>query len=166
MSADIGEKQPHSMSANLTRSSGFMSFSHREDAHTCDLSFEELEEEYQHLREENHQLQLRILGVNELARLLQDKSEQLTLVEEKNKVGAGDCNRCEVGVRGVRGVVKCLPMSKAILNRLIINITHTHTHMHTHTRTHTHTHARTHAHTHAHTHTRAHTHIHSHTHRD
>ena len=47
---------------------------------------DELEEEYQQLRDENHQLQLRILGVNELARLLQDKNEQLQLVEEKNKV--------------------------------------------------------------------------------
>lgn len=50
------------------------------------MSMEELEEEYQRLRDENHQLQLRILGVNELARLLQDKNEQLQLVQEKNKV--------------------------------------------------------------------------------
>ncbi len=84
MSADIAEKQPHSLSANFTCSSGFRSYSHRGDARS--MSMDELEEEYQQLREENHQLQLRILGVNELARLLQDKNEQLTLVEEKNKV--------------------------------------------------------------------------------
>ena len=49
---------------------------------------EEPNEEYQRLRDENHQLQLRIRGVNELARLLQDKSEHLQTgtVQEKNKV--------------------------------------------------------------------------------
>ena len=87
MSADLSElpstQQPHSLSANLTRSSGFLSYSHRD---TRNMSMDELEEEYQQLRDENHQLQLRILGVNELARLLQDKNEQLQLVEEKNKV--------------------------------------------------------------------------------
>lgn len=67
----------------MTRSSGFLSFSHPDPR---GMSTVELEEEYQQLREENHQLQLRILGVNELARLLQDKNEQLQLVEDKNKV--------------------------------------------------------------------------------
>ncbi len=90
MSADLSElpstQQPHSLSANLTRSSGFLSYSHRD---TRNMSMDELEEEYQQLRDENHQLQLRILGVNELARLLQDKNEQLQLVEEKNKVWCG-----------------------------------------------------------------------------
>ena len=55
----------------------------RNDLH--DMSPEELELECQHLRDENHQLQLRILGVNELARLLQDRSELVQVLEEKNK---------------------------------------------------------------------------------
>ena len=55
----------------------------RNDLH--DMTPEELELECQHLRDENHQLQLRILGVNELARLLQDRSELVQVLEEKNK---------------------------------------------------------------------------------
>ena len=55
----------------------------RNDLH--DMSPDELELECQHLRDENHQLQLRILGVNELARLLQDRSELVQVLEEKNK---------------------------------------------------------------------------------
>ena len=34
---------------------------------------------------ENKQLQLRVLGVNELARLLQDRSEKVKVLEDKNK---------------------------------------------------------------------------------
>ena len=37
------------------------------------------------LKEENKALQLRILGVNELARLLQDRNEVVQVLEEKNK---------------------------------------------------------------------------------
>jgi hypothetical protein len=55
----------------------------RNDLH--DMSPDDLEVECQHLRDENHQLQLRILGVNELARLLQDRSELVQVLEEKNK---------------------------------------------------------------------------------
>ncbi|XP_064386914.1 uncharacterized protein LOC135335337 isoform X2 [Halichondria panicea] len=109
MSADLSElpstQQPHSLSANLTRSSGFLSYSHRD---TRNMSMDELEEEYQQLRDENHQLQLRILGVNELARLLQDKNEQLQLVEEKNK-------RLEVAV--VRLENRCSNIEKMSKNQ-------------------------------------------------
>ena len=73
---------PHSLSPNMTRSSGFISFNNRDPKNS-----EELEEEYHRLREENHQLQLRILGVNELARLLQDRNESVQIYQEKNKVG-------------------------------------------------------------------------------
>ena len=70
----------------MTLQSGFSSsasMAERNDLH--DMSPEELELECQHLRDENHQLQLRILGVNELARLLQDRSELVQVLEEKNK---------------------------------------------------------------------------------
>lgn len=46
---------------------------------------EELEYQCQRLRDENHQLQLRILGVNELARLLQDRNEAVAIAKERNK---------------------------------------------------------------------------------
>ena len=50
-----------------------------------DLSVEELEYQCHKLRDENHQLQLRILGVNELARLLQDRNEVVAVLKERNK---------------------------------------------------------------------------------
>ena len=50
-----------------------------------DMSMEELKHECQHLRDENRQLQLKVHGVNELARLLQDRSELVRVLEEKNK---------------------------------------------------------------------------------
>ena len=50
-----------------------------------DMTVEELDYQCQKLREENHQLQLRILGVNELARLLQDRNELVTVLKERNK---------------------------------------------------------------------------------
>lgn len=50
-----------------------------------DLSLEELEYQCQKLKDENHQLQLRILGVNELARLLQDRNEVVAVLKERNK---------------------------------------------------------------------------------
>ena len=37
------------------------------------------------MRDENRQLQLRVHGVNELARLLHDRSELVRVLEEKNK---------------------------------------------------------------------------------
>ena len=46
---------------------------------------EALQLEIQKLQEENKQLQLRILGVNELARLLQDRNEIVQVLQEKNK---------------------------------------------------------------------------------
>lgn len=49
------------------------------------MSVEDLEYQCQKLREENHQLQLRILGVNELARLLQDRNEVVAVLKERNK---------------------------------------------------------------------------------
>ena len=49
------------------------------------LSPDELTDECHRLRDENRQLQLRILGVNELARLLQERSDTVRLYEEKNK---------------------------------------------------------------------------------
>lgn len=49
------------------------------------MSYEELEYKFNKLRKENHQLQLRILGVNELARLLQDRNEVVAVLKEKNK---------------------------------------------------------------------------------
>lgn len=55
----------------------------RKDLH--DMSTEKLKLECQRLRDENHQLQLRVLGVNELARLLQDRSELVQVLEERNK---------------------------------------------------------------------------------
>lgn len=48
-------------------------------------SVQELEYQCQKLREENHQLQLRILGVNELARLLQDRNESVAMLKDRNK---------------------------------------------------------------------------------
>ena len=50
-----------------------------------DGSIEDMEDRCRKLREENHQLQLRILGVNELARLLQDRNELVVILKEKNK---------------------------------------------------------------------------------
>lgn len=51
----------------------------------ADMSFEELEYQCIKLKDENHQLQLRILGVNELARLLQDRNEVVGVLKERNK---------------------------------------------------------------------------------
>jgi len=51
----------------------------------ANMSYEELEYKFSKLRKENHQLQLRILGVNELARLLQDRNEVVAVLKEKNK---------------------------------------------------------------------------------
>ena len=50
-----------------------------------DDSIEEMEFRCRKLQEINHQLQLRILGVNELARLLQDQNELVGVLKEKNK---------------------------------------------------------------------------------
>jgi SMC interacting uncharacterized protein involved in chromosome segregation len=50
-----------------------------------DMSPEQLKRECQHLRDENRRLQLRVNGVNELARLLQDRSELVQVLEERNK---------------------------------------------------------------------------------
>ena len=44
-----------------------------------------LEFEIGRLMKENHQLQMRILGVNELARLLQDSNEVAEVLRERNK---------------------------------------------------------------------------------
>ncbi len=52
---------------------------------TGSMAYEELEYKYNKLRKDNHQLQLRILGVNELARLLQDRNEVVAMLKEKNK---------------------------------------------------------------------------------
>ena len=49
------------------------------------MSAEELKLECQCLRDENHQLQLKVCGVNELTKLLQDRSELIQVLEEKNK---------------------------------------------------------------------------------
>ena len=54
------------------------------------ITMDELKEEYQGLRDENHQLQLRIMGVNVLARMLQEKNEQLQITQDKNKVSETD----------------------------------------------------------------------------
>ena len=77
---------PPSSYSPLPHQPGFSSstsMAERNDLH--DMSPDDLEVECQHLRDENHQLQLRILGVNELARLLQDRSELVQVLEEKNK---------------------------------------------------------------------------------
>lgn len=50
-----------------------------------ELTLKELEYQCRKLGEENHQLQLRILGVNELARLLQDRNELVAVLKERNK---------------------------------------------------------------------------------
>ena len=50
-----------------------------------EMTMEELEYQSQKLRDENHQLQLRILGVNELARLLQDRNEVVGVLKDRNK---------------------------------------------------------------------------------
>jgi DNA repair exonuclease SbcCD ATPase subunit len=49
------------------------------------LPKDKLEQLIRKLRSENKQLQLRVLGVNELARLLQDRSEKVKVLEDKNK---------------------------------------------------------------------------------
>ncbi len=45
----------------------------------------DFEEELLKLREDNRSLQLRVLGVNELARLLQDRIEVIQVLQDKNK---------------------------------------------------------------------------------
>ena len=50
-----------------------------------DMSMEELKRECQHLRDENRELKLRLHGVNEFPRLLQDRSELVQVLEEKNR---------------------------------------------------------------------------------
>ena len=49
------------------------------------LPRDKVEQLVRKLRSENKQLQLRVLGVNELARLLQDRSEKVKVLEDKNK---------------------------------------------------------------------------------
>ena len=49
------------------------------------LSVEDMERLIRKLRKENKALQLRVLGVNELARLLQDRNEVAQVLKEKNK---------------------------------------------------------------------------------
>lgn len=49
------------------------------------LPMEKMEQLIRKLRSENKQLQLRVLGVNELARLLQDRTEKVKVLEDKNK---------------------------------------------------------------------------------
>ena len=49
------------------------------------LSVEDMEHLIRKLRKENKALQLRVLGVNELARLLQDRNEVSQVLKEKNK---------------------------------------------------------------------------------
>lgn len=50
-----------------------------------ELTLKELEYQCKKLNEENHQLQMRILGVNELARLLQDRNEVVAVLKDRNK---------------------------------------------------------------------------------
>ena len=45
----------------------------------------EFEDELRQLKQENRSLQLRVLGVNELARLLQDRIEIIQVLQDKNK---------------------------------------------------------------------------------
>lgn len=49
------------------------------------LPSDKMEQLIRKLRSENKSLQLRVLGVNELARLLQDRSEKVKVLEDKNK---------------------------------------------------------------------------------
>ena len=50
-----------------------------------DPTVEQLKQHLQKIQDENKALQLRILGVNELARLLQDRTEVTEVLQEKNK---------------------------------------------------------------------------------
>lgn len=50
-----------------------------------DTTVEQLKQQVQKIQAENKALQLRILGVNELARLLQDRTEVTEVLQEKNK---------------------------------------------------------------------------------
>ena len=50
-----------------------------------DLTVEQFKQQLKKLQDENKALQLRILGVNELARLLQDRTEVTEVLQEKNK---------------------------------------------------------------------------------
>ena len=78
MSVDISLSPAESDSAPSTTSSfGSMSES--------GLPRDKMEQLVRKLRSENKQLQLRVLGVNELARLLQDRSEKVKVLEDKNK---------------------------------------------------------------------------------
>lgn len=70
------------MSTLVERDSPQLRISEPQDESTRER---ELEREIQKLREQNKQLQLRILGVNELARLLQDRNEVVQVFQEKNK---------------------------------------------------------------------------------
>ena len=49
------------------------------------LPADKMEQLIRKLRSENKALQLRVLGVNELARLLQDRREKVKVLEDKNK---------------------------------------------------------------------------------
>ncbi|CAI8017535.1 hypothetical protein GBAR_LOCUS10645 [Geodia barretti] len=76
MSVDISLSPTESDSAP---SSSFGSMSE------SSLPKDKMEQLIRKLRSENKQLQLRVLGVNELARLLQDRSEKVKVLEDKNK---------------------------------------------------------------------------------
>jgi hypothetical protein len=77
MSVDISLSPTESDSAPSSSSFGSMSES--------SLPKDKMEQLIRKLRSENKQLQLRVLGVNELARLLQDRSEKVKVLEDKNK---------------------------------------------------------------------------------
>ena len=54
-------------------------------ANESNLPREKIEQLVRSLRSENKQLQIRVLGVTELARLLQDRREKVKVLEDKNK---------------------------------------------------------------------------------
>ena len=91
----------------LTHQSGFSSSTSMAEQNTLhDMSVEELKQECQNLYDKNRQLQLRVSGVNELARLLQSRSELVQVLEEKNK-------RLEIAVMRLEN--KCAAQKVSVL---------------------------------------------------
>ena len=62
-----------------------LSTSSYDSINDSNLSQDKMELVIRKLRSENKQLQIRVLGVTELARLLQDRREKVKVLEDKNK---------------------------------------------------------------------------------
>lgn len=75
---------PTDTEPDIARSSS-LSTSSFDSINDSNLSQDKMELLVRKLRSENKQLQIRVLGVTELARLLQDRREKVKVLEDKNK---------------------------------------------------------------------------------